>query len=98
MKAVSTTRPAIAPLRLTRRRSARRAGLSSSSERAGEIARSTASVIASRPQPRVDEDIGDVGDEIQRDVDRRGRQHDALHHGIVAVEYGVDDQFAEAWY
>ena len=33
--------------------------------------------------------------EIERDVDRRRRQHDALHDGIVAVEHRVDDQLAK---
>ena len=49
----------------------------------------------SRPHPRIDQDVGDVGNEIERDVDRRRRQHHALHDRIVAVEHRVDDQLAE---
>src|ERR1700741_392584 len=95
MKAAITASPTTAPLRLNSRRSARRAGLSSSSEITGR-APMTASVMLSSPQPRVDEDVGDVGNQVERDVDRSRRQHHALHHGVVAVEYGIDDQLAKA--
>ena len=50
----------------------------------------------STPQPRVDEDIGDIGNQVERDVDGRGHQNDTLHHGIIAVEHGIDDQLAKA--
>src|SRR5581483_2375779 len=95
-KIARTIRPTTAPLRLNRRRSARRAGLSSSSCAPASEALKVASTIASAPQSGIDEDIGDVGDQVQRDVDRRGYQHHALHHGVVAVEHGIDDQLAEA--
>src|ERR1700686_954027 len=89
-----TIRPTTAPLRWNSRRSARRVGLSSSSEIAmGTL--STASVMRSSPQPRIDQYIGDVGDQVQRDVDRRRHQHHALHDSIIAVEHGIDDQFAK---
>ena len=61
-KTASTTRPTTAPLRLNSRRTARRVGLSSSSSEAAREALKVASTISSRPQPWVDQDIGDVGD------------------------------------
>src|ERR1700755_2706482 len=96
MNAAITASPTTAPLRLNSRCSARWAGLSSSSDATGR-APTTASVMSSSPQPRVDEDIGDVGDQVERDVDRRRGQHYALHHGVVTVEHGVDDELAESW-
>src|SRR5689334_8703220 len=95
MNIVSTMRPNTAALRLNSRRRARRAGLSSSSaclRRTGKAA----SVMASAPQPWVHENVGDVGNQIEGDVDRGRHQHHALHDGIVAVEDGVHDQLAEA--
>src|SRR5438270_484102 len=50
----------------------------------------------SASQPRIDEHVGDVGEEIEHDIDARRHQHDALHHGIVAVEHGIHDELAEA--
>src|SRR5262245_61511241 len=94
-KAAITASPATAPLRLNSRRNARRAGLSSSSDTTGR-APTTASVMSSSSQPGVDEDIGDVGDQVERDVDRCRRQDHALYHGIVAIEHGIDDELAEA--
>ena len=60
------------------------------------MAPSAASVMGYALSRGIDEDIGDVGDQVQRDVDRRRHQHDALHDGVVAVEHGIDDQLAEA--
>src|SRR6185437_13427181 len=89
MKIESTTSPTTAPLRLNSRRTARRVGLSNSSSRpAAGMAFKAASVMLP-PKPRVDEDIGDIGDQVQRDVDRGRHQHDALHYGIIAVEHGI---------
>src|SRR6516225_4417194 len=70
----------------------------SSSPKTAALRRSTCSVVStmSGPQPRVDQNVGDVGQQIEHDVDRRGHQDDALHHRIIAVEYGIDDQLAEA--
>src|ERR1700752_796940 len=88
INAAITTSPTTAPLRLNRRRSARRAGLSSSSEITGR-APATASVMTLPPQPRIDEDVGDIGNQVERDVDRCRRQHHALDHGVVTVEHGI---------
>src|ERR1700733_4472789 len=97
MKVAITTSPTTAPLRANSRRSARRAGLSSSSETMG-IAPSVVSVMRSGPQPRIDQDIGDIGNQVQRDVDGRRHQHHALHDRVIAIEYGIHDQLAEAGY
>jgi len=40
---------------------------------------------ASVPHPRVDEEIGEVGEQVERDVHRRGEEHDPLHDRIVAM-------------
>src|SRR6202165_868635 len=96
MNGAITTMPTTAPLRCNRRRSARRAGLSSSSGAAMGIAPSAASVMRLTPQPWIDQDIGDIGDQVQRDVDGRRHQHDALQDGIIAIEHGIDDQLAES--
>ena len=48
------------------------------------------------PQPRIDHEVGQVGEQVEHDVGRRGDQHHALHHRVVAVEHRVDDQLAEA--
>src|SRR3954471_17205514 len=93
---VIITSPNTAALRLNKRRRARRAGLSSSSACAMGAAGRAASVMSLAPQPRIDEDVGDIGNQVQRDVDRRRHQHDALYDGVVAVEHGIHDQFAEA--
>src|ERR1700749_5022331 len=95
MNTAMTTNPTTAPLRRNSRRKARRAGLSSSSSAAIWIAPSVASVMRLRPQPRVDEHIGDIGDQVQHDVDGRRHQDDALHDGVIAIEHGIDDQLAE---
>src|SRR3954454_2827608 len=92
MNVAMITSPTTAPLRRSSRRSALRAGLSNSSEALIGIAPTMASLMRSIPQPWIDEDIGDIGNQVQRNVDGRGHQHHALHHGIVAVENGIDDQ------
>ena len=48
------------------------------------------------PQPRVDQDVEDVGEQVHEDEADRRAQHDALHHRVVAVEDRIDDQLAEA--
>src|SRR6185437_898847 len=72
IKLAITASPTTAPLRRNSRRSARRVGLSSSSTAAIGMVERAASVMRLCPQPGIDEDIGDVGDQVQRDVDRRG--------------------------
>src|SRR5665647_2936725 len=89
--------PKIAPLRRISRRSARRSGDSTASALLSRAAVKGASVMASAAQPRIDEDIGDIGEKIEHDIDRRGHQNDALYHGVVAVEHRIDDQLAETW-
>ena len=49
----------------------------------------------SRTQARIDEDVSDIGEQIEHDVDGCGDQYDALHYRIVAIENGVDDQLAK---
>src|SRR4051794_22087046 len=92
-----TASPTKAPLRLKSRRSARRAGLSSSWTSALAKAPSVASVMASCPQSRIDKDVGDIGDQIERDIDRCRNQHHALDDRVVAIEDGIDNQLTEAW-
>ena len=46
--------------------------------------------------PRIDDEVREVGEQVQHDVGGRGEQHDALHDRVVAVEHRVDDQLAEA--
>src|SRR6185437_2165111 len=99
MKKRTTTSPTMAPRRRMRRRSARCHGFDS-----GRTARvAVVAVIAvmppalpSRPKARVDEEIGDVGKEVEDDVGGRGEKHHTLHHRVVAVEDGIDDELAEA--
>src|SRR5690242_14353596 len=95
MNIAITTSPTTAPLRRSSRRSARLAGLSSFSEAVIGMEPRTASLMLSIPQPWIDENIGDIGNEVQRNVDGSGHQHDALHHGVVAIENGIDDQLSE---
>src|SRR6516225_1411625 len=89
--------PKTAALRRSRARTARARGLSALSI-SGARSSSSCSVVStmSGPQPRVDQNVGDVGQQVEHDIDRRGHQDDALHHRIIAVEYGIDDQLAEA--
>src|SRR5438105_6031124 len=91
-----TISPKTAPLRRASRRSARRVGVSIRASRrsavnAGEY---VASAI-STPQPWIDEDVKDIGDEIERDVCGGSYQNDSLHDRIVAIEHRVDDELAE---
>src|SRR5271165_1442826 len=89
--------PKTAALRMNRRRTARTRGLSAFSVRAVRN-RSSSPVVSpmSGPQPRIDQNAGDVGQQIEHDVDRRRHQDDALDDGIIAVEHGIDDQLAES--
>src|ERR1700730_2461122 len=90
----TTTAPTMAPRRLTRRRTARRQGCDSGV--AAALVSIGTSEALSGTQARVDEEIGEVGEQIEQDIRRRGEEHDALHHGVIAVEHGVDDELAEA--
>ena len=45
---------------------------------------------------RVDREVGEVGEQVERDVGGRRDEDDALDDGVVAVEDRVDDQLAEA--
>src|SRR3954468_10663551 len=49
------------------------------------------------PQPRIDHDVKHVGQKVECDIGGRGDQHDTLNNGVVAIEYRIDDQLAEAW-
>src|SRR3954451_16964166 len=90
-----TTRPTTAPLRWNNRRNARRAGLSKASESVIGTAPIAVSVMRSCPQPWIDEDIGDIGDQVQGDVNGRRYQHDGVHDRITAVEHGIGAELAE---
>src|SRR6266851_2308794 len=94
MKNSTTTAPTMAPRRLTRRRTARRQGCDSGGA-AAVVSMVVAVMTVSRAQARVDEEIGEVGEQVEQDIRGRGEEHDALHHGIVAVEHGIDDELAE---
>src|SRR5258708_6542717 len=91
----TTTAPTMAPRRLTRRRTARRQGCDSGVA-AAVVSIAVAVMTVSRAQPRVDEEIGDIGEQVEEDIRGRGEQDDALHHGVVAIEHRVDDKLAEA--
>src|SRR5690242_19298193 len=110
MNSSTTAAPTIAPRRCNRRRSARRQG-ESSPEPTRDKAVVSASVvilwpcrgpgsmgnsISSCSEPRIDEEIGDVGEQIEQDIGRCRHQHDALHYGVVAIEHRIDDQLTEA--
>src|SRR5215510_3118244 len=84
------TSPSTAPRRLTSRRQARAPGLSSASSRSKVPETATLA-----PQPRVDENVGNVGEQVEQDVGAGGHQRDALNHGIVTIEDTIDDQLAE---
>ena len=48
------------------------------------------------PEPRIGDDRGDVGDDVQPDVDGGEDQADGLHHGHVALGDVVDQILAHA--
>src|SRR3546814_2935853 len=48
------------------------------------------------PHARVDQEIEHVGHQVDQDDAHRGAEHHALHDRIVAREYGIDDELAEA--
>src|SRR2546430_8002531 len=48
------------------------------------------------PEPRIDQHVGDISEQVEEDVGRGGDQGDPLNYGVVAVEHAVDDQLAEA--
>src|SRR5438477_5678187 len=90
----TTTAPTMAPRRLTSRRTARRQGCDCGVP-AAVVSMAVAVIASSRAQARVDEEIGEVGEKVEEDIGGRGEEDDALHHGIVAVEHGIDDKLAE---
>src|SRR6476646_7318271 len=95
IKNATMTSPKTALLRRKSRRTARRSGVSGTSFAAINLLLTAMSAM-SRTQSRIDEDVGDVGKQIEHDVDRRRDEYDALYHRVVAIEDGVDDQLAEA--
>src|SRR5438046_8861232 len=48
------------------------------------------------PEPRIDQHVGDISEQVEKDVGRGGDQGDPLNYGVVAIEHAVDDQLAEA--
>src|SRR5690349_13130569 len=78
--------------RRSKRRNARAPGLDS---RTGTA--SMASVaMPSAAQARIHEVVRDVREQIEGDVCGGREQHHALHHGVITIEHGVDDELAEA--
>src|SRR5262245_32708031 len=73
------------------RRSARHRG-----EVASAAAGARAGAPSARPDPGVDPAIEEIHREIRQDEAHRDRQHHALDEGIVAGEYGVDDEATHA--
>src|SRR5262245_31844737 len=102
MKNSTTDMPNTAVRRRSRRRSARRPGLTCGMSCSSVATTMVAMARLSKAAPsllahaRVDEEVGDVGEQVERDIRRRRHQHDALHDRVVAVEHRVDDQLAEA--
>src|SRR5919201_4483462 len=104
MNATTTASPSTALRRCRNRRQARPAGLSSAPNSStaivaiamGHLARRCWSPSSQFPEPWIDEDVSDVGEQIEEDVGRRRNQRHALHHRIIAVEDAVDDQLPEA--
>src|SRR5271166_3618662 len=97
MNSKMTSSPKMAALRLHKLRSARALGLSVFPGRAA-ASRSASCVAASMrsgSQPRIDQNVRNVGKEIERDIDRRRHQDDTLDDGIITVEHGIDNQLAE---
>src|SRR6185369_976813 len=95
IKNATMANPKTALLRRKSRRKARRSGVSATSFAAINLVLTAMSAM-SRTQSRIDKDVGDVGEQIEHDVDGRCDEYDALHHRVVAIEDGVDDQLAEA--
>src|SRR6185437_4558605 len=93
-KTPSTQRPKTAPLRRKSRRQARRAGLSTAMRSVSGKACAVSAI--SGPQPRIDQMVGNVGEQIENDEHGRRHQHDALNDGVIAVENRIDDELAEA--
>src|SRR5436190_23986120 len=89
----STNPPATSALRFARKRRSARLRIRGclSTARTGWLTAISAS------QARVDRVIENVCHEIQQDEECRRHQHDGLDYRIVAIEYGIDDQFAESW-
>ena len=69
----------------------RRGAVSRRGWRAVDIATGT-----SDPDARVQHGVGDVDQQVDQHVGRRGDQHHALHERVVAREDGLHDQPAEA--
>src|SRR6185312_8557203 len=86
MNSTITARPNTAPLRRNSRRVRRRHGVSIVAALASGMRSMVASAMRSAAQPWIDQDVGDIGEQIERDVDRRRDQHDALHDRVVAIE------------
>src|SRR3954454_22529472 len=74
----------------------RRTTSSSISRASASGAASVLIAARSSAQPRVDQDVAEVGEEVQGDVGGRGDEHHTLDDGVVAVEHGVYDKLAEA--
>src|SRR5450755_26279 len=110
-KNTTTPSPSMAPRRRLRRRrtrwrgvSSRSAGMSSASvatwlsnkpnELPSRSPDKSPSPLSS--QTRVDDEVREVGEQVEEDVCGRSEQHHALHDAVVAIEDGVHDQLAEA--
>src|SRR5258706_3183513 len=48
------------------------------------------------PDARVEPGVHQVDDEIDEDEDERREQHQALHHGVIALADRLDEQLADS--
>src|SRR5262245_8080839 len=54
------------------------------------------SAIGSVPDARIEEDVGDVDDEIHQHLGGREHDDETLHDRVVALQHGVDGQASKA--
>src|SRR4051794_14683428 len=67
----------------------RRIAVASEKRRSGR-ARSSARTAMSVPDPRIEEGVGDVDDQVHDHLGSGEHQDQPLHDGIVALQHGID--------
>src|SRR5262245_11037139 len=80
-------------------RHARRRRLAGSTVRVGSIASAVALSVTGSPSdsdPRIEERVGDVYQQVDEHVGARREQDDPLDERVVAREHGLDDEPSEA--
>src|SRR5260221_7439821 len=90
-KNTTMTSPTMAPRRRARRRNARCAGVSSR----GATSMGMAMAATSSPHARVHHEVGEVRQQVERDVGGGREKHHTLHPRIFAIEHRINDKLDE---